>query len=147
MPLARPARAVPEYNLHLTLHFVGNVDSSVSACLRQRAKAVESAAFEISIDSSGRFAGAGVGWLGCSRVPDALIRLHEFLGRELQPCGYAPETRAYRPHLTVARKLGHEPGPLTFAAVNWKVDNFVLLESRAAERGVKYHVVETYPLR
>lgn len=132
--------------MHLTLHFVGTVDSSVVDCLRRRARDVESERFAIAIDSSGHFGGAGVGWLGCREVPDALRRLHERLGRELIPCGYTPEKRAYRPHITVARKLGEAPAPIDIDAVNWKVDNFVLLESRASGQGVKYHVVETYPL-
>jgi 2'-5' RNA ligase len=144
--LRRPARRVPDYNLHLTLHFIGTVDSSVVDCMRRQARAVESAAFEIVIDASGRFTGAGVGWLGCSQVADDLGRLHRRLGRELTRCDYLPEKRAYRPHVTVARKLGGALQPIAFDAVRWKVDNFVLLESRPAERGVRYHVVETYPL-
>lgn len=146
IPLRRPARRVPGYNLHLTLHFVGTVGSGMVDCMRRQARTVESGRFEISIDNSGRFVGAGVGWLGCSTVPAALFRLHEQLGRALTHCGYAPEERVYRPHVTVARKLGRAPARLEFAAIRWKVDNFVLLESRAAEQGVKYHVVETYPL-
>lgn len=146
IPLRRPARRVPDYNLHLTLHFIGTVDGSVVDCMRRQARAVESAAFEIVIDDSGRFTGAGVGWLGCSEVVDALDRLHRRLGRELTRCDYTPEKRAYRPHVTVARKLRGALPPIAFDALRWKVDNFVLLESRPAERGVRYHVVETYPL-
>lgn len=146
LPLKRPARRVPEYNLHLTLHFVGTVGSEVVDCMRRRARQVESRRFAITIDGSGYFAGAGVGWLGCSEIPDALRQLHDRLGRELSCCGYTPEKRAYRPHITVARKLRKAPVPIEIDAVSWKVDNFVLLESRAADHGVRYHVVETYPL-
>lgn len=146
IPLRRPARRVPDYNLHLTLHFIGTVDSSLVDCLRRRARAVESERFEFRIDTSGHFPGAGVGWLGCSRLAGSLRRLHQRLGRELARCDYIPETRPYRPHVTVARKLVDPPPPMAFDAVGWKVDNFVLLESRGAENGVEYRVVETYPL-
>lgn len=146
IPLQRPARRVPDYNLHLTLHFVGSVDSGVVDCMRLQARCVESARFEFAIDDSGRFAGAGVGWLGCSAVPDALYRLHEGLGQALMRCDYSPDARVFRPHVTVARKLRSAPTPPAFAAIAWKVDNFVLVESRATDLGVKYHVVETYPL-
>jgi len=114
--------------------------------MRRQARSVKCERFEISVDSSGHFARAGVAWLACGAVPEAMYRLHERLGRALTRCDYSPEERAYRPHLTVARKLSAEPAPLAFAAIDWKVDNFVLLESRAADRGVKYHVLETYPL-
>ena len=131
----------------MTLHFVGTVDSSVVDCMRQQSRAVEAEGVEITIDSCGRFAGARVGWIGCSALPGPLDRLHQDLGRQLMRCDYMPERRAFRPHVTVARKLGSAPSPIEFETLRWKVDNFVLLESRAAEQGVKYHVVETYPLR
>jgi len=146
MPLSRAARRVPDYNLHLTLHFIGNVDAGIADCMRREARAVEAEAFELAIDNSGHFRGAGVGWLGSSEVPAALDDLHRLLGDRLQNCGYTPEPQAYRPHVTVARKLDAAPASFAFAALRWKIDNFVLLESRPGERGVRYRVVESYPL-
>lgn len=146
IPLARPARRVPDCNLHLTLHFIGNVDRGDADCMRQRARTVGGEAFEFAIDRYGHFGRARVGWLGCTRVPGALSGLHERLGRGLRDCGYRPEARAFRAHVTVARKLGRMPDAPAFEPLVWKVDNFALVVSRAAESGVRYEVVETYPL-
>jgi 2'-5' RNA ligase len=147
LPLARPARLVPDYNLHLTLHFIGNVGRADADCMRQRARAVGGEAFELAIDRYGYFGGARVGWLGCTGTPDALFDLHQRLGQELRDCGYRPEAHAYRPHVTVARKLDRLPDAPPFEPLPWKVDNFVLVESRAAGNGARYEVVETYPLQ
>ena len=146
IPLSRPARPVPDYNLHLTLHFVGNVDPGDADCMRRQARTVGGAAFELAIDRGGHFDRARIGWLGSTKVPDALLNLHRELGRSLRTCGYEPDKRAYNPHVSVVRKASRAPEPAVFAPLVWKVDNFVLVESRAVESGVRYQVVETYPL-
>jgi 2'-5' RNA ligase len=146
IPLAGAARRVPEYNLHLTLHFVGNVEPADADCMRRQARAVEGAAFELVIDSSGQFGRARVGWLGPARIPDALLNLHRDLGINLRACGYEAEKRAYCPHISVVRKPNRVDQTAGFDPLRWKVDNFVLVESRAAETGVRYQVVESYPL-
>ncbi len=144
--LSRPARPVPEYNLHLTLHFIGNVYRRDLDCMQQAARELGAEAFEISVDCRGFFAKPRVGWLGCTQVPDALSDLHAALGRRLKSCGFRAEKRAYNPHVTVARKLTKPLPDLPFEPLRWKVDNFVLIESRAVDGGVKYEVIETYPL-
>lgn len=146
MPLQAPASRVPQYNLHLTLHFIGNVDARVADDMCRRARIVEAGAFDLEIDRSGHFGGPRVGWLGCDMVPAGLRDLHARLGNALRDCGYTPEARDYRPHVTVARKVAGAPAPVVFEALRWKVDNFVLLESRATARGVEYQIVESYPL-
>lgn len=146
MPVERPARRVPDYNLHLTLHFIGNVFFNELDCLQRQARKVSGAPFELWLDDHGFFRKARVGWLGCSDPPAELTRLHRDLGDRLRPCGYRIETRPYNPHLTVARKMNRHPAMTDFAAVRWKVDNFTLIESRAVDAGVRYEVIETYPL-
>jgi 2'-5' RNA ligase len=140
------ARRVPTANLHLTLHFIGNVYFDEMACLRERARDVEAAAFELTIDQQGFFSRPRVAWLGCSLLPDALGELHRQLGARLQCCGYRPETRPYHPHVTVARKAGPIDADAAFTPLRWPVDRFSLIEVQPFENGVQYRVVESYPL-
>jgi 2'-5' RNA ligase len=142
----RPARRVPHYNLHLTLHFIGNVFFGEMDCLRQQARLVEGEAFELSIDRQGYFSKPRVGWLGCREVPAALRELHQQLGQRLQLCDYRPEARYYNPHVTVARKIGAIADSAIFAPIAWKVEAFSLVEVCQVENGVQYRVIETLPL-
>jgi 2'-5' RNA ligase len=146
LAVERPARRVPQYNLHLTLHFIGNVFFEQMDCLRQQARLVEAEAFELNIDRQGHFSKPRVAWLGCREIPTALRELHEQLGQRLQLCDYQPEARHYNPHVTVARKIGRIADSANFAPIAWKVDAFSLVEVRQVENGVQYRVIETLPL-
>ena len=146
IPVERPARRVPQYNLHLTLHFIGNVYFDQMACLQQQARLVEADAFEFNIDCQGYFKKPRVAWLGCSEVPTALSELHEQLGQRLQLCDYRPEKRRYNPHVTMARKIDRIPGPQSLEPIPWIAENFALIEVRQIDNGVQYRVIETYPL-
>lgn len=146
MPVERPARRVPDYNLHLTLHFIGNVTFDELDCLQRSARQVVTPVFELGIDCHGHFTKSRVAWLGCGEVPEALQLLHRRLAECLQPCGYRPEKRRYNPHVTIARKMKSRPDMEVFEPLRWKVDNFVLIESSATDGGVRYEVIESYRL-
>jgi RNA 2',3'-cyclic 3'-phosphodiesterase len=139
-------RRVPRANLHLTLHFIGNVYLSQMECLQRAARLVRARAFDLTIDRQGYFNKPRVAWLGCSNPPAALDDLHRQLGGHLQSCDYRPEARPYQPHVTVARKIGPIAGEPGFAPVDWRVTEFALIEVRAIDNGVQYRAVETYPL-
>lgn len=139
-------RRVPRANLHLTLHFIGNVYFEQMNCLQVAARAVRAPAFDLTIDRQGYFNKPRVAWLGCSNPPAALDDLHRQLGEHLQSCDYRPEARPYQPHVTVARKLGSIATEASFAPLDWRVSEFALIEVQAIENGVQYRAVETYPL-
>jgi 2'-5' RNA ligase len=144
--LARTARRVPAANLHLTLHFVGNVYLDDMACMRSQARLVDAAAFQLNIDTQGCFTRPRVAWLGCSDTPEALADLHRQLGARLQSCAYQPETRPYHPHITVARKVESIEDASDFASLSWRVESFALIEVQPVAKGVQYRVVESWPL-
>ena len=146
IPVERPARCVPQYNLHLTLHFIGDVYFDQMDCLQQQARLVKAAAFEFNIDCQGYFKKPRVAWLGCSETPTALSELHRQLGQRLQLCDYRPEARRYNPHVTMARKIDRIPELENFESISWAVENFALIEVRQIDDGVQYRVIETYPL-
>ena len=98
------SRYVPLANLHMTLHFIGNVDASLGDCLAEAARRVQSRAFTLTLDRIGHFKKLRIGWLGCRHVPTELVELHQRLADQLRPCDYQPESRRYQPHVTLARK-------------------------------------------
>ena len=144
--IERPARRVPSHNLHLTLHFVGNVASVRMAAMAEAARDLRAGAFELRIDHAGHFGKPRVGWLGVERCPAALARLHADLGEALSACGYRAEKRPFLPHVTFARKLAAPLPRFDFEPLTWWVNRFALIESRALENGVQYALAETYSL-
>ena len=146
MSLEVGARRVPPTNLHLTLHFIGNVYFAQMDCLQAEARRVDACAFKLVLDCQGCFGKPRVAWLGCREIPPALVDLHRELGARLQSCDYQPERRPYHPHVTVARKSGPIGTAVGFDPLCWVVDEFALVEVQAVENGVHYRVVETYPL-
>jgi 2'-5' RNA ligase len=140
------SRLVANNNLHLTLHFVGNTSIAEIECLDAQARLVNSRPFDLILDYSGFFEKPKVLWFGCRQAPRTLYDLHQNLGQKITKCAFEPETRAYSPHVTVARKIIEAPESIAFDPVHWQVNRFVLVESISISGGVRYEVVESYPL-
>jgi len=132
-------------NLHATLAFVGNVDASAAKCLEERAGTVAIEPFDVQLDRIGCFARAGVMWLGAERTPPILERIVQDLIAAVVPCGYSPDTRPFRLHVTLFRKArpSHET-PETVDPVPWRVEGFSLIESVNIRGGVQYQSVRDY---
>jgi len=97
--------AVP--NLHLTLHFLGDVDESRVPALREALEpGLEVGAPRIGLEGWGVFPPSGAArviWLGVTAGADILALAHAMLGRRLRSAGLTPELRPFSPHLTVGR--------------------------------------------
>lgn len=132
-------------NLHATLVFVGNVDAHVAKCLEDRAGTVAVEPFDVQLDRVGCFARAGVVWLGAERTPPTLERIVQDLIAAVVPCGYSPEARPFRLHVTLFRKA--RPSLETPEAVDpvpWRVEGFSLIESVSIRGGVRYQSVRDF---
>ena len=134
-------------NLHITLHFIGNVNQRKLDCLHRAAQAVKVGSFNLELDHYGYFKKPKVLWMGLKQTPEALETLHKTLGASLAECEFEVELRPYAPHMTLMRKL---PKPEAFEktkSIDWKVKEFVLVESISIEGGVRYEVREHYALK
>jgi 2'-5' RNA ligase len=104
---------LPE-NLHLTLKFLGDTPRPQLDTIKQ---AIELATtnvpvHEIELIGLGAFpevARPSVTWIGI-RPADHLKHIAAELDRLLEPLGFAPEARAFHPHLTLAYVKGPAPG-------------------------------------
>ena len=99
---------VPQ-NIHLTLHFLGDVAVDD---LEEVARAVGAAAagcpvFSLNLSNLGCFPNTRrprIMWVGVLGETDTLTKLHQTLGEQLhQRIGFQPESRPYSPHLTIGR--------------------------------------------
>ncbi|MEX0671600.1 MAG: RNA 2',3'-cyclic phosphodiesterase [Pirellulales bacterium] len=95
--------------MHLTLHFLGNdVDEADlhGICVAMDAACRETAAFDVAFGGVGCFPDLKkprVVWLGVQEGAEALGQLYDGLAARLEPLGFPPEARGYRPHLTIGR--------------------------------------------
>ena len=146
LELARESqgRAVRGDTLHLTLVFVGNVENARVEKLAECADRVAARPFDLGIDTAGYFAKARAGWLGCSKVPQALVELQAALQAEVSRSGFSIDTRAFKPHITMVRDGAHEIKQRTIPRIPWVVKSFSLLDSTQTATGTSYSVVKTW---
>jgi 2'-5' RNA ligase len=104
---ARAIKWVGEDQLHLTLHFLGEVDEPKARLLASSLAARASQQpFEVDFGQIGWFPETGpprVVWLDITRGTGELSATHAEAGRRLTALGFALEARPFRPHLTLGR--------------------------------------------
>jgi RNA 2',3'-cyclic 3'-phosphodiesterase len=154
--LAPRARWVPAANLHLTLHFLGEVEAERLPALKEALERVgpAHAPLVLTLEGGGAFGSPShprVLWAGVSGETKALGALQADVVEALRPLGFEPEHRDYAAHLTLARaKLPRGERELAecvraLQGEKWgeaRVDRLVLFESL----GGKYHARLEVPL-
>lgn len=153
----RGVRPVRPAQLHLTLHFLGDVEDDRLAALQDALATVRHQPFTIAIRGTGVFPPRGrpsVLWAGVAESPP-LVELHAGIGAALEACGLEVERRPYAPHVTlarltpavprawVARLLGDTAG---IEIDDLPIDRFHLYESRKLDGVTEHSVTATCPL-
>lgn len=138
-------RLVAVHRLHLTLSFLGAVDTVTEDCVRQMANKVAWKPFELRFDRIGWFARPGVLWAGCSEVPSELNELVGKIQAGLTLCGIESERRRYQPHITLTRKVTRPPKQQTIETQTCRFDELCLVESRLDKEGAIYSTLAKWP--
>ena len=149
-------RVIPVENYHLTLKFLGAVPeegiTSLEAVLSEVARRVHS--FPLHLEKCGVFPEKGhpsVFWIGVEPAPE-LETLFNDCEEVLAGLGYTRETRAFHPHITLAR-TGTNHAPAEFLKewnamkvfpipTYFQVDELTLYESIAGPSGPVYQVLK-----
>jgi 2'-5' RNA ligase len=151
-------RPVALDNLHVTLKFLGDTSAAQVPEIAAIAKRVVECrpAMLVTLSGVGAFPNArrpSVVWVG---LEDSAIlgRIAEDLERELAPLGFAPEERAFQPHLTLLRIRSRPPDDLfamlseeataAFGAV--PIDEVEYVQSELTPRGSRYTRLATFSL-
>ncbi len=137
---------VADANLHMTLLFLGGRTARELGCFCEAAGNLQGEAFELQLDYLGNWARPRIQWLGTSCIPPALLQLVDTLQQALASCGVEPEKRPFVPHVTLSRKEKNPRVKAGLEPVHWQVRDFVLAESVSAQGGVRYAVVQRWPL-
>lgn len=140
-------RAQRPDQLHLTLVFLGAVPTARLNFVREAAAAVRAEPFELILDTLEYWRRPRVLCLVARELPPALAALVRSLRAELASQGFEPESRPYRAHLTLARKVAHPPGLALIDPVHWSATDFALVESVTERAGSIYRPLGAWSLQ
>jgi 2'-5' RNA ligase len=140
---------------HITLQFLGSTTPEQYACIVERLGNVRSPAVPVGLEGIGFFDRAGVFFVDVHLTPE-LIALQQQVSRATTPCGFVPETRPYRPHITLARGKG-AAGALGLSELKKKIvdqpifskfvaEEFLIYESFTRPTGSRYEIRHGFPL-
>jgi 2'-5' RNA ligase len=137
----RGASPVHPDKLHVTLHFLGNQPTNDLPALLE-GLAVPFTPFRLHLGVSELWHN-GIAVLSPQTAPQPLLDLHASLSAALPPLGLMPEARAYRPHVTMARRARGAEVPQDGPAIDWQIDHYALVQSKTGDGG-SYTVLREY---
>jgi 2'-5' RNA ligase len=148
------ARWIAPQDMHITLRFFGDIDGRTADEVADFLGGVHARPFEVRIAEIGAFGGRDPHtlWAGVTMTPE-LETLQYANERAARAAGLAPETRTFRPHVTLARIKGvRERDVATFLQHNgglvtepFLATRFVVLSARPGTGGPPYAVEAAYP--
>jgi RNA 2',3'-cyclic 3'-phosphodiesterase len=154
VPLAG-AKWIDEDDIHLTLRFAGDIENHVADEFADALASIDIPVFSLRLTGTGTFGGADPHtlWAGVEVRPE-LDRLHHKIERAARNAGLAPETRKFRPHVTIARLRGALPSELAvflqhngaYRSAEFTIEDFVLFSARPLIGGGPYGVEARYSL-
>jgi len=159
-----PVKWVDPYSSHLTLKFLGNIAADrVGEITRvMEAAAREISPFHLEVRGLGAFPNlrrVQVVWVGVGGEVEQLGQLQRSIESGLAPLGFAPESREFRPHLTIARlrerasldeqqSFGQLIGSTGFETVyRFGVDSVNLMRSQLTREGAIYTRISSARLK
>jgi 2'-5' RNA ligase len=140
--------AEPE-SWHITLQFLGNANEE-----QYTLGAVRFPPVPIRMEALGCFDRAGIFYAGVGLTP-ALVSLQQHITAATSLCGFVPEARPFRPHITLARGKGEGRGrelrTLTARVrqpsfTPFIAEEYLLYESHLSPAGSKYEVRNRFTL-
>ncbi|MBI3930625.1 MAG: RNA 2',3'-cyclic phosphodiesterase [Chloroflexi bacterium] len=150
-------------SIHLTLKFLGNIAIDRTA---EITRAIEEAArvvtpFHLEVKDLGVFPNlkrVRVAWVGISGEVDKLIQLQQGIESNLTSLGFAPESRPFTSHLTLARlgnqaslderqKFGQLIASTRFEGGAINVDAISLMRSQLTRAGAIYSRISSVGLK
>ena len=147
---------IEEDNLHITLRFAGDIDNRLAHEFAEELARIDVDVFDLALEGVHVLGGNDpkVLYAGIRPSPplETLARAHE---RAARSAGLAPETRPFKPHITLARLRNVSIPDLTrflqahalLRSRPFVIEEFVLFSSKPKTGGGPYAIEETFPLR
>lgn len=150
-PNVKGLRWLPPEQLHVTMSFIGHVNSIQEEPLREALADVRVPQFFLPIQGVGTFGGARptLVWAGLGKAHPHLFALHKHLQDAVLHAGLEPDLKPFHPHITLGRANGVSGATLLpFLRRNaeaefglWKVTGFAMFSSVLSSEGA-IHTLE-----
>ena len=139
------SRAVPRPNLHATLVFLGSTPEQQVPAIIQAAASVQPQTFTLLLQQLEVWRKPQVLCFCPQSTPQMLQQLHKDLVTALAHQDIKFDQRAYRPHVTLARKVRKKlPVSQIEKPFEWTLAGFSLIESVSTDNGVIYRAIESW---
>ncbi|MEI4487640.1 RNA 2',3'-cyclic phosphodiesterase [Frigidibacter sp. MR17.14] len=146
--------ALGEEDLHLTLHFLGELDEPRAEEAAWAAEALQAGPVWLRLQGLGSYGARGRLSLHAVVAPEpGLLGLQDRLGSRLAGAGLILPRRRFRPHITLARGLRGGPALDRIVAANIGLSpppvaarSFGLFRSWLHADGARYERLQDYPL-
>jgi 2'-5' RNA ligase len=143
--------------MHITLRFLGEAEPSQVQKIDTALSSIGGVSeFDIALSGAGGFPDMSrpkVLWLRVGEGASSLEKLALRVEGAAKNADFAPETRKFRAHLTLARVKAGAPLPDKLAemlqntpSLSWRCRNFILMKSVLAEGGALHIPLREYPL-
>jgi RNA 2',3'-cyclic 3'-phosphodiesterase len=158
---ARALRWTPVPNIHLTLHFLGNLDEARQAAVRSQLNdPVAVAPFDLTLGELGTFPPSGspkILWIAVRDGRQQLTAIHQELAGRVRAAGLQVEDRPFSPHLTLgrvrdaerqrARRQASELNHVQIPRIVWHVRDVTLYYSDLSGPAPRYEGIQRVALR
>lgn len=150
------AKWVPPANYHMTLRFIGEIESWRAQEVDDALLGIRARSFAISLHGLGTFEKGGrlqALWVGVDRS-DALVHLQNKVETAIQRVGIPAERKRFAPHVTLARVdrappdkvIGFVQAHNLFRAPPISIEHFTLFSSRLGKEHSVYTQEADYEL-
>ncbi len=137
------ARPVAVKNLHMTLLFLGPIDTARQIAIMSAADALSPPPMTLIFDQLNYWKKPGVLCLTSRCFDQEVAVLAGQLSAIAVEQGVSIEDRPFKPHVTLARKA-KAPVMTEFESIHWRADAFCLVESCSLTDGVEYRVLKRW---
>ena len=164
LPIGSSLKWVAPEGIHLTLKFLGEVPEAMVEPIAEAVQVATAGRPALNLELSGRGAfpsarSPRVLWVGLAGDLAALADLQRVVEQELGRLGFAPENRAFSPHLTLAR-VREQAAPVerravaelltlpqSLITVRFIAGQVSLMKSELRPSGARYEALSTFTLR
>ena len=138
--------AVPVSNIHLTIHFLGEISDEKADEAKRIMASVKIKKFEAKVKGLSFFGGKAVQTIFANVLDGGIsAKLHSGLAFGLEASGFTLDKKEYQPHITIARMKHEVPATKEFIMANsshdfgsFVVQRISLKESMLSDSGPTY---------